>query len=194
MFDLIEPKPISVVSAQHYPQDGLPEFVFLGRSNVGKSSFLNALTGRKNLAFTSQSPGKTQTLNFFRVPHQCYLVDVPGYGYARVSKQARERFGVMIEEYLTTRETLKHLYLLMDMRHLPSEDDRLMVDYLRYLERPFTVILTKADKLSNNEQFRQKQNIMKVLTMAPEEVIAVSATKGLNIATIQAQLNELITT
>lgn len=194
MFDTIETKPMSVVSAQHYPQDGLPEFVFLGRSNVGKSSFLNALTGRKNLAFTSQSPGKTQTLNFFRVPNQCYLVDVPGYGYARVSKKDRERFGVMIEEYLTTRTTLKHLYLLVDMRHLPTEDDLLMVDYLRYLERPFTVILTKADKLSNNEQFRQKQNILKALKMAADDIIPVSVTHGLNIEVVQQQLNELITT
>ena len=113
-----------------YPEDGKPEFLLVGRSNVGKSSFINTLLERKNLAYTSSRPGKTQTLNFYEVNHEFYLIDVPGYGYAEVSRSVQEKFGKMIEEYLETRKELKRVFFLVDFRHKPSEDDVMMYNFL----------------------------------------------------------------
>ena len=171
--------PITVVHPKDYPSDGLPEFVFIGRSNVGKSSLLNTLIGRKNLAYTSQNPGKTQTLNFYQVNQSFYCVDVPGYGYAKVSKKQREAFGQMIETYLTQRMTLKHAFLLIDLRHNPTEDDVLMAQYLLHYQIPFTVIATKADKISNNQRLNHVNNIHKTLGLNVD-VIPFSAVSKLN--------------
>ena len=119
---------ISAVQQSQYPEDNLPEIVLLGRSNVGKSSFINTLIQRKGLARTSSQPGKTQTMNFYKINDAFYFVDMPGYGYAKVSKKEREKWGVMIEEYLQKRENMVLVLLLVDSRHEPTEDDRLMYD------------------------------------------------------------------
>jgi len=174
-------KPITVVEPKDYPEASLKEFVFIGRSNVGKSSFINTLLGRKNLAYTSQNPGKTQTINFYKVNERFYFVDVPGYGYARVSKKQREAFGEMIEAYLTTRNSLEHAFLLIDMRHKPTEDDVLMANYLNHFQIPFTVIATKADKISNNKIVSHQKSIRKQLNLTQyTEIIPFSAVKRLN--------------
>ena len=123
-------EPIIAVRRSQYPEDKRIEFLLVGRSNVGKSSFINTLIERKNFARTSSKPGKTQTLNFYLVNDTFYLVDVPGYGYASVSKDKQKKFGLMIEEYLKNRPNLKHVFLLIDYRHKPTEDDILMYEFL----------------------------------------------------------------
>lgn len=144
------------VRASQYPDEGLPEFLLVGRSNVGKSSFINILINRKNFAHTSSKPGKTQTLNFYLVNNNFYFVDVPGYGYAAVSRERQKKFGVMIEEYLKSRESLKCVFLLIDYRHKPTEDDLLMYDFLKYYNLKIKIVATKYDKVSKNN--REKQN------------------------------------
>ncbi|WP_324173402.1 ribosome biogenesis GTP-binding protein YihA/YsxC [Staphylococcus pseudintermedius] len=138
---------ISAVKPEQYPELDLPEVALSGRSNVGKSTFINSMIGRKNMARTSQQPGKTQTLNFFNIDNQLIFVDVPGYGYAKVSKKQREAFGKMIETYITTREALKLVIQLVDLRHPPTEDDVLMYDFLKYYDIPTLIIATKEDKI-----------------------------------------------
>ncbi len=158
-------KPITVVDEQDFPQENYPEFCLLGRSNVGKSSFINAMLNRKNIAYTSQNPGKTQTLNFYLVNDAFYFVDVPGYGFARVSKTMRASFGKMIEQYLARRDNLKHVFLLIDSRHEPTKDDFAMVEFLQYVNVPFSIIATKADKLSNNQQRAHMEKLKKQLML-----------------------------
>ena len=138
---------LSAVSKAQYPQDEMPEIALAGRSNVGKSSFINTLLGRKNLARTSSKPGKTQQLNFYNIDDKIRFVDVPGYGYAKVSKAERAKWGKMIEEYLTSRENLRAVVSLVDLRHEPTADDIQMYDFLKYYEIPVIVIATKADKI-----------------------------------------------
>ena len=149
----------------HFPTDNLPEVLFCGRSNVGKSSFINALVNRKSLARTSSNPGKTQTVNFFLVNKEFYLVDVPGYGYARVSKGMKEAFGKMIEEYLTKRINLKRAFLLVDYRHEPTGDDVLMYEFLKAYDIKVCVIATKMDKLKNSELVKNKKAIYSKLNL-----------------------------
>ena len=143
-----------------YPTDELPEFLLVGRSNVGKSSFINAIIARKNYAKTSSKPGKTQTLNFYLVNEAFYLVDVPGYGYANVSKEVHKKFGLMIEEYLIKRENLRHVFMLIDYRHKPSEDDLLMYNFLKFYNLPVTIVATKYDKVNKTARTRQ-DNLIK---------------------------------
>ena len=137
----------SSVDSNSLPPEDRLEFMFCGRSNVGKSSFINMLCNNYKLARTSSNPGKTQTLNFFLINKEFYFVDVPGYGYARVSKSIKETFGKMIEEYVTTRKALKMVFLLVDFRHKPTEDDCLMYEFLKYHKLPVTIIATKSDKI-----------------------------------------------
>src|SRR5690606_38281162 len=141
---------ISAVSKKQYPNEGVPEIALAGRSNVGKSSFINKLINRKSLARTSSKPGKTQTLNFYKINGSFYFVDVPGYGYAKVSKKEREKWGKMMEEYIQTRETLKAVLLITYVRHEPTRDDVQMYDFLKYYELPVIVIATKLDKVPKN--------------------------------------------
>lgn len=138
---------ISAVKPSQYPEGGLPEFALAGRSNVGKSSFINKMLNRKGLARISSKPGKTQTLNFYLINEILYFVDVPGYGYAKVSKKEREAWGKMIETYLTKREPLKAVVLIVDLRHPPTDDDCLMYDFLKHYGIPCVIIATKADKV-----------------------------------------------
>jgi len=149
----------SAVRRSQYPDDGLPEFIMIGRSNVGKSSFLNTLVNRKNMARISSKPGKTSTINFFNVDDKFYLVDVPGYGYADTSREEIHKFGLMVEEYLEKRKELKRVFLLVDFRHSPTNDDKLMYDYLKYYQIPVTVVATKMDKVSS----REKDKNLKIL-------------------------------
>jgi GTP-binding protein len=138
---------ISAVKPEQYPETEFPEFALAGRSNVGKSSFINKMLNRKGLARISSKPGKTQTLNFYLINEILHFVDVPGYGYAKVSKTEREAWGKMIETYITTREQLKAVVLIVDLRHPPSVDDKMMYEFLKHYEIPCVVIATKADKI-----------------------------------------------
>ncbi|WP_334328832.1 ribosome biogenesis GTP-binding protein YihA/YsxC [Companilactobacillus sp. HBUAS59699] len=142
---------LSAVSSKQYPDEGYPEIALLGRSNVGKSSLINTLINRKSFARTSSTPGKTQTLNFYNIEDLLYLVDVPGYGFAKVSKKQREEFGAMIEEYLTTRSVLKGVVILVDGRHAPSDDDISMYQYVSYYHIPTLIVATKMDKIKRNQ-------------------------------------------
>ena len=140
------------VRESQYPTGNLPEFLLVGRSNVGKSSFVNTLINRKNFAHTSSKPGKTQTLNFYNVNESFYLVDVPGYGYASVDKQTQAKFGLMIEEYLMNRDALKRVFLIIDYRNKPMEDDILMYNFLKYYHKEVTIVATKYDKVSKSKR------------------------------------------
>ena len=138
----------TAVRISQYPTDEKDEFLLVGRSNVGKSSFINSLICRKNFARTSAKPGKTQTLNFYLVNDNFYLVDVPGYGYASVNKETQKKFGLMIEEYLINRKNLKRVFMLVDYRHKPTEDDILMYNFLKYYNNNVTIVATKYDKVN----------------------------------------------
>ncbi|MBR7553434.1 ribosome biogenesis GTP-binding protein YihA/YsxC [Allobacillus sp. GCM10007491] len=160
---------ISAVSAKQYPEGGLPEIALAGRSNVGKSSFINKMINRKALARTSSKPGKTQTLNFYQLNESFYFVDVPGYGYAKVSKKEREAWGKMMEEYFVTRESLKATVLLIDSRHEPTKDDQVMYDFLKHYEIPVIVVATKIDKLSKSKKAKHLKIIKDVLELESED-------------------------
>jgi len=136
---------ISAVSKKQYPTEPLPEIALAGRSNVGKSSFINKIIQRKALARTSSKPGKTQTLNFYKINDAYYFVDVPGYGYAKVSKKEREKWGKMMEEYFAERENLNMAVLIIDIRHDPTNNDVMMYDFLKQFDLPITVIATKVN-------------------------------------------------
>ncbi|MCE5089894.1 ribosome biogenesis GTP-binding protein YihA/YsxC [Staphylococcus devriesei] len=180
---------ISAVQEAQYPDTGLSEVALSGRSNVGKSSFINSMIGRKNMARTSQQPGKTQTLNFFNIDEQLVFVDVPGYGYAKVSKSQREKFGKMIEEYLTKRENLKLVIQLVDLRHNPTEDDVLMYDYLKHFEIPTLVICTKEDKIAKGKVQKHLKNIKEKLDLDPDdEIVSYSSIQNMK----QQQIWDLI--
>lgn len=141
---------ISAVDQKQYPAGDQPEIAFVGRSNVGKSSLTNVLINRRNFAHTSSQPGKTQTLNFYHIEDQLYFVDVPGYGYAKVSKKQRADFGRMIENYLTQRSQLKGVIMLVDGRHAPTDDDVQMYQWLAYYQLPVLVVATKMDKVKGS--------------------------------------------
>lgn len=160
---------ISAVDPKQYPETGLPEIALSGRSNVGKSTFINTLISRKKVARTSSKPGKTQTLNFFNIDEQLIFVDVPGYGYAKVSKKQREQFGKMIEQYLTTREALRCVIQLVDIRHKPTQDDVLMYNYLKHFEIPTIVITTKEDKIPKGKVQKHLKIIRQTLELDPED-------------------------
>ncbi|MGK3150369.1 ribosome biogenesis GTP-binding protein YihA/YsxC [Staphylococcus shinii] len=172
---------ISAVKPEQYPETGLSEVGLSGRSNVGKSTFINSMIGRKNMARTSQQPGKTQTLNFYNIDNQLVFVDVPGYGYAKVSKKQREAFGKMIEKYISGREELKLVIQLIDLRHSPTEDDILMYNYLKYYEIPTFVVATKEDKIAKGKVQKHLANVQQKLEMEPEdEIISYSSIKNNN--------------
>ncbi|WP_125762566.1 ribosome biogenesis GTP-binding protein YihA/YsxC [Companilactobacillus hulinensis] len=154
---------LSAVSSKQYPDEGYPEIALLGRSNVGKSSLINTLINRKSFARTSSTPGKTQTLNFYNIEDQLYLVDVPGYGFAKVSKKQREEFGVMIEEYLTTRHVLKGVVILVDGRHEPSDDDISMYQFVSYYHIPTLIVATKMDKIKRNQWNKAISKVTKTM-------------------------------
>lgn len=151
---------VSAVRRSQYPTDGLPEFLLVGKSNVGKSSFINTLINRKNFARTSSNPGKTQTINFYLVNNEFYLVDAPGYGYANVSKAKQKKFGLMMEDYLTGRKNLKQVFMLIDFRHKLSSDDIMMYEFLKYYKIPVTIVATKTDKVGITLQQKQRSSLL----------------------------------
>ena len=169
-FEKVELTNVAIRVSQ-YPVDKKPEFLILGRSNVGKSSFINTLVNRKNIARTSAKPGKTQTLNFYNIDDLCYLVDVPGYGYAAVSNKKQEKFGIMIEEYIMNRPNLRHVFLLIDYRHKPTENDLLMYDFLKYYKIPVTIVCTKYDKVKKSGREKQDKLISSAFEIAYEDQI-----------------------
>ncbi|ENH95773.1 GTP-binding protein YsxC [Gracilibacillus halophilus YIM-C55.5] len=162
---------MSAVSQKQYPNDQLPEIALAGRSNVGKSSFINRLINRKNLARTSSKPGKTQTINFYLLNDAFYFVDVPGYGYAKVSKKEREKWGKMMEEYFALRDTLKATALIIDSRHEPTELDQIMYDFLKYYELPVLVIATKIDKVAKGKRQKHLQQVIQTLELEDTDVV-----------------------
>ena len=170
---------ISAVRQSQYPTDNKPEFLLVGRSNVGKSSFINSIIERKNFARVSGKPGKTQTLNFYNVNNDFYLVDVPGYGFANVSKERQQKFGMMIEEYLANRDNLEEVFLLIDFRHKPTQDDLLMYNFLKYYDLSVTIVATKVDKIGRTLRDKQVKLIKDTLNLKEEDkfVLFSSSTK-----------------
>jgi len=183
----------SAVKLEQMPDDNRVEFMFCGRSNVGKSSFINMLVNRKNLARTSSNPGNTQTLNIFDINKEFYFIDVPGYGYARVSKSIKATFGKMIEEYVVNRENLKMVFLLVDFRHKPSEDDVLMYNFLKYYNHPVTIIATKSDKIKNSERARCKKQIIDTLNLQEgDKLIITSSEKREGLGLVLQTLDDVL--
>ena len=166
----------SAFERSHWTTDNLPEISFLGRSNVGKSSLLNSLLNRKGLARTSNTPGRTQSINFFLINKSFYFVDLPGYGYAKVSKAMREDWGVMAEEYLAERENLVLSIQLIDARHKPTALDKQLNDWLNFYDKNHLVVATKSDKLSNNKLNESMKEIKSLLPTS--KIIAYSSVSG----------------
>ena len=176
-----------------YPDEGKPEFLLVGRSNVGKSSFINSVLSRNNLAYISSKPGKTQTLNFYYVNNDFYLIDVPGYGYASTDKKTQTKFGLMIEEYLEKRTELKRVFMLIDFRHIPTEDDLLMYNFLKYYNLPVTVIATKADKVGGSKKEKNLKDILRVMDLAVgDDLVVFSSVTKLGVKEVLQKIDELI--
>ena len=154
---------ISAVRRSQYPTDQKTEFLLVGRSNVGKSSFINTVLNRKSIARISSTPGKTQTINFYLVNEEFYIVDAPGYGFAKLGKEKQKKFGLMMEEYLTERSNLKQVFMLVDFRHKPSKDDVMMYNFLKHYKIPVTIIATKSDKVGASLHQKQRNIIFKEL-------------------------------
>lgn len=176
-----------------YPEENLPEIAFAGRSNVGKSSLINLLLNRKNLARVSGSPGKTRTINFYQINDQFRLVDLPGYGYAKVSKSVTENWGEMIEGYLASRKKLLKVILLVDIRHTPTDQDVQMYQWLVHYGFDGIVVATKSDKVSRNQMLSLKQEIRKTLGMKREDLILpVSTLKRSGYDHLMEELDRLL--
>ena len=176
-----------------YPDGGKPEFLLVGRSNVGKSSFINTVLSRKNLAYTSSKPGKTQTLNFYGVNNRFYLIDVPGYGYASTDKKTQAKFGMMIEEYLEKRDELKRVFMLVDFRHKPTEDDLLMYNFLKYYNLPVTVIATKADKVGGSKKEKNLKVILDTMDLVVgDDLIVFSSVDKLGVKEVLSKIESLL--
>ncbi|HHY13769.1 MAG TPA: YihA family ribosome biogenesis GTP-binding protein [Thermoanaerobacterales bacterium] len=167
----------SFIKREDCPEDGLPEIALVGRSNVGKSTLINTITNRKSLAKTSSQPGKTRMLNFYNIDDKLYLVDLPGYGYAKVPHKEKKRWKEMIEDYLLNREEIKAVIMVMDIRHMPSEDDLLMYGWLRYYNMETIVILNKADKLSKSNKINNYNKINKNLKSRKPPIIFSGKTR-----------------
>lgn len=183
----------SFVDIKNLPEDNLPEIALVGRSNVGKSSLINKVVNRKNLAKSSSTPGKTRMLNYYIINTEWYMVDLPGYGYAKVSKTERDKWGKMIESYLSNREQLRGVVQLLDIRHPPSANDILMKEWLEHYEVPVLLVATKADKVSRNEKQKNVGVIRKTLQLTSEQKpILFSAQSGEGVDEVKAALAELL--
>jgi GTP-binding protein len=179
----------SAVTRIQYPEDIRPEIAFVGRSNVGKSSIINALTNRRGLAKVSGTPGKTRLVNFFLINNSFYLVDLPGYGYAKVSKSEKESWGKTIETYLTAREQLKKIILLVDCRHKPTGDDVLMFNWIKHFGYRTTIVATKSDKLTKNELRKSEIVIRQTLQLTSEEkLLFFSSLKKVGVEQLRDEL------
>lgn len=186
---------LSIIATRRsqYPTDNKPEFLLVGRSNVGKSSFINSVLSRRNLAHTSSKPGKTQTLNFYEVNGNFYLVDVPGYGYASVDKKTQSKFGMMIEEYLEKRQQLKRVFMLIDFRIKPTEDDLLMYNFLKYYNLPVTVVATKADKVGGSAKQKNLKVILDTLDLVVgDDLVVFSSVTKLGVKDVVKKIEDLV--
>ena len=180
------------VRMSQYPEDNKAEFLLVGRSNVGKSSFINTVLNRKNIARTSATPGKTQTLNFYIVNDNLYLVDVPGYGYAAVNRDTQKKFGMMIEEYIKSRHELKRVFLLVDFRHKPTEDDLLMYNYLKYYNVPVTIVATKVDKVGASKKDKNYKILVDTMNLVVgDDIVLFSSVSKLGREEILTKINNL---
>ena len=159
------------VKKEQYPADGRPEVAFVGKSNVGKSSLINTMLNRKALARTSQNPGKTRTINFYDVENEIYLVDLPGYGYARAAKTEIEKWGKMIESYLLKREELRAIIMLVDIRHEPGANDRMMYDWLKHYGYNIIIVATKSDKLKRSQLQKHTAMLKKAFELNKEDIL-----------------------
>jgi GTP-binding protein len=168
----------SAASPDQFPRDGLPEVAFLGRSNVGKSSLLNALAGRRDVARVSSTPGRTRLVNFFRVDDEMYLADLPGYGYARVPEKLRRSWERLVTSYLTGRPSLALCVFLVDARHEPMPGDETLRAYLDHHKLPYVLVATKVDKIGRSEEARRRQALASGLGSRARDVVVVSATEG----------------
>jgi len=167
----------TAVKPEQFPVDDFPEFAFVGKSNVGKSSLINAMLGRKRLVRTSGQPGKTRTINFFAVEEKMYFVDLPGYGYARVSKSESAKWGAMIESYLKNRPQIKHIFLLLDIRHEPGANDIMLYEWFLHYSLPFTLVATKSDKLKRSQVQKHLAIIRRALNASEPPIPFSSETK-----------------
>lgn len=184
---------ISAVNPKQYPAANVPELAFAGRSNVGKSSLINKLLNRKNLARVSQKPGKTATINFFDIDGSINFVDLPGYGFARVSKEEKKKWGNIIETYLNSRENLSQVILLVDSRHTPTEDDRTMMGFIRAVCDRAVVIATKCDKLKKSEIEPKMYDIIKTLRLEGDDIIIpFSTVNGMGVEEFWSYVTEVI--
>ncbi len=168
---------MSAVNRDQYPADGIPEVAFVGRSNVGKSSSINSLLNRRNFARVSQTPGKTRTINFYLINEEFFFVDLPGYGYAKVSKTEKAGWGKIMERYLKQRDELCRIYLLVDIRHEPTNDDKAMYDWVKHFGYECTIVATKSDKISRGNHQKHMSIIRKKLGLNGEKIIPVSSLK-----------------
>ena len=184
---------VQAIRRSQYPESDKPEFMLIGRSNVGKSTFINTIAGRRNLAYTSGKPGKTQTLNFYLADDSFYLVDVPGYGYAAVNRKTQEKFGKMIEEYLEKREELIRVFMLIDFRHKPTEDDLLMYNFLKYYNIPVTIVATKVDKVGGSKLEKNKKIILDTLNLVVgDDLVLFSSVTKLGKEEILKKIENLV--
>ena len=182
---------LSAAAPNQFPKTSLPEVCFAGRSNVGKSSMINKILSRKNLVKVGNTPGKTRLINFFNIDSKFLFTDLPGYGYAKVSKSERKAWGKLIEKYFQIRENLALCVLLLDIRRIPNEDDLNMITAMRSRNVPLISVLTKADKLSNNEKAKQVKIISETTGISPENLIVFSAMTGLGKEKIWEEINKL---
>ncbi len=183
----------SVADAAKLLSDGVPEIAMCGKSNVGKSSFINFVTGQNALAKTSKEPGRTRLINYFSCNRDAFrLVDLPGYGFARVSDAEKKKWGVLIERYLRESKALRNVFLLLDVRRDPSDDDKMMINYLHHYAIPFTVILTKTDKLSRSAMMTRRREIANALCVGLDNPIPVSAEKKAGLDRVLQRLDEIL--
>ena len=182
---------VSAVKEAQYPVGNVPEVAMVGRSNVGKSSLINKVLNRKNFARTSSKPGKTATINFYNIDKKINIVDLPGYGYAKVSKKEQMAWGEMINHYLENREQLKLIFLLVDSRHLPTEDDLMMLEWIEHYGIDYYVIATKTDKLKPSQRNEQLEKILDCLNIDNEYFVPFSSENGENKDKIISMLSSL---
>jgi ribosome biogenesis GTP-binding protein YsxC/EngB len=183
---------VSAYNKSQYPDDGISQIAVIGRSNVGKSSFINTIVNRKNFARVSQKPGKTQGINFYLVNNSFYLVDLPGYGYAEVSKELKKQWSINIETYLNTSEYLIGAIMLVDIRHKPTDDDVLMMNYINYRNIHYVVVATKSDKLTRQEIQRSLNVVSETLNVDKDKIIPFSSLKKTGVDVVYTYLDSFL--
>lgn len=183
---------VSAVSPKQYPNNKLPEIVLVGKSNVGKSSFVNTMINRKSLARTSSEPGKTRQINFYNIDNSFYFVDLPGYGYSKMSKQEQEKVGKFTEEYLVKRDTISLIIFLIDIRHKPTENDRLMYSYVMKSNLPFIVLANKADKIAPTKVESYVEDLKKELGISFSIILPFSSEKKVYTDSVWEKIEEIL--